>query len=139
MSEFEKVSLQILLRTAERTNLFSQSLKIFDLLVYRNDKHNYASQFHQAFLEEVQDLLSRGIPLDGIGVQGHFTGHVNPTLLQVNTLTVVFDTFIMNFKVGFYLPRGEIVTQTVRRENYGKERKAPSLAIRICEFHQSYF
>ncbi|KAM7444729.1 hypothetical protein ABFA07_006816 [Porites harrisoni] len=39
-------------------------------------------QLTQAFLEEVQDLLSRGIPLDGIGVQGHFTGHVNPTLLQ---------------------------------------------------------
>ncbi|KAL9951438.1 hypothetical protein ACROYT_G044099 [Oculina patagonica] len=27
-------------------------------------------------------MLLRGIPLDGIGVQGHFTGHVNPTLLQ---------------------------------------------------------
>ena len=40
----------------------------------------------QAFLEEAKGLLLRGIPLDGIGVQGHFTGHVNPTLLQVSVL-----------------------------------------------------
>lgn len=39
-------------------------------------------QLTQAFLEEAKGLLLRGIPLDGIGVQGHFTGHVNPTLLQ---------------------------------------------------------
>ena len=65
-------------------NMYSLSLNIFDLHVHPNYKHNYASQFHQAFLEEVQDLLLRGIPLDGIGVQGHFTGHVNPTLLQVS-------------------------------------------------------
>ena len=85
MSEFESfLARYLLLRTVER-NKFSQILNIFDLLVYQNDKHNHASQFHQAFLEEVQDLLSRGIPLDGIGVQGHFTGHVNPTLLQVST------------------------------------------------------
>ena len=38
----------------------------------------------QALVEEVQDLLLRGIPLDGIGVQGHFTGRVNPTLLSVS-------------------------------------------------------
>ena len=83
MSEFESfLARYLLLRTAERNKF---SINIFDLLVYRNDKHNHASQFHQAFLEEVQDLLSRGIPLDGIGVQGHFTGHVNPTLLQVST------------------------------------------------------
>ena len=29
-------------------------------------------------------MLLRGIPLDGIGVQCHITGHVNPTLLQVS-------------------------------------------------------
>lgn len=40
-------------------------------------------QLTQAFLEEAKNLLLRGIPLDGVGVQGHFTGHVNPTLLQV--------------------------------------------------------
>ncbi|PFX28014.1 Endo-1,4-beta-xylanase [Stylophora pistillata] len=39
-------------------------------------------QLTQALLEEAKDLLLRGIPLDGIGVQGHFTGHVNPSLLQ---------------------------------------------------------
>ncbi|XP_029184845.2 endo-1,4-beta-xylanase 3-like isoform X1 [Acropora millepora] len=39
-------------------------------------------QLTQALVEEVQDLLLRGIPLDGIGVQGHFTGPVNPTLLS---------------------------------------------------------
>lgn len=39
-------------------------------------------QLTQALVEEAKDLLRRGIPLDGIGVQGHFTGHVNPTLLQ---------------------------------------------------------
>ena len=64
--------------------MYRLTLNIFDLHVHPNDKHNCASQFHQAFLEEVQDLLLRGIPLDGIGVQGHFTGHVNPTLLQVS-------------------------------------------------------
>ncbi|XP_074611783.1 uncharacterized protein LOC141866214 isoform X2 [Acropora palmata] len=41
-------------------------------------------QLTQALVEEVQDLLLRGIPLDGIGVQGHFTGPVNPTLLSIN-------------------------------------------------------
>ncbi|XP_068725993.1 uncharacterized protein [Montipora capricornis] len=39
-------------------------------------------QLTQTLLEEVTDLLLRGIPLDGIGVQGHFTGRINPTLLE---------------------------------------------------------
>lgn len=39
-------------------------------------------QLTQTLLEEVTDLLLRGIPLDGIGVQGHFTGRINPILLE---------------------------------------------------------
>ncbi|XP_020627260.1 uncharacterized protein LOC110064540 [Orbicella faveolata] len=65
----------------------------------------YIGQSQQAFLEEAKDLLLRGIPLDGIGVQGHFTGHVNPTLLQYRL------KMLSDIKIPLWLTEVDVLEQ----------------------------
>ncbi|XP_031549685.1 uncharacterized protein LOC116287179, partial [Actinia tenebrosa] len=49
------------------------------------------SQMTELLVEQAKELIDRGVDVDGIGVQGHFTGSINPVLLRLrlNTLAEV--------------------------------------------------
>lgn len=41
----------------------------------------------QLLVEQAKELIERGVNIDGVGIQGHFTGPVNPFLLRVSDST----------------------------------------------------
>lgn len=42
-----------------------------------------APWFTQSYVEQIRQFQKKGIHIDGIGVQGHFAGHVHPEILKV--------------------------------------------------------
>ena len=37
----------------------------------------------KSYIEQIRHFQERGVRIDGIGVQGHFSGHVHPEILKV--------------------------------------------------------
>ena len=47
-------------------------------------------------MEQIGGFLKKGIPIDGIGVQGHFAGHAHPEILKV--CCVLVSTYYSKFE-----------------------------------------
>uniref|UniRef100_A0A7M5U8U6 GH10 domain-containing protein n=1 Tax=Clytia hemisphaerica TaxID=252671 RepID=A0A7M5U8U6_9CNID len=41
-----------------------------------------APWYTQSYVDQIRSFLKKGIPIDGIGVQGHFAGHAHPEILK---------------------------------------------------------